>query len=579
MSQYDELGTGGIEVGGSGETPVIYNIYGSDGIEVGGDSLVLTNYNINGSGGIEGAGTAYITRDIPVFGTGGATVSGIAYAVRVVSILGTGGSVSGGQSSSNIIFNPKTSGGLKASGNSIDKILVASSLSIPLLFDLGDLPVYAYRVLGDCSKLDCTNIPFKDASNNCGNQVINYILARNIGDVCTQLSSYDFVFKVKAVYKYSRAIIGIDHLQNIKSGIEDPVCPNFEDVTEDFCSQAQCFDFCLADNMLFLAKCIFTAGIYHPNNSYGSLQLTGGYTIVKSSNYNFFGSGNLNLNVQAGASGNGLIPLSIFVGSGALNLSGNANIGNSYLGEFTETISGDLILDAISLNLDGPDGLQLVGQTQNQVANICGCPTLLNYVEFESNLFTKASLLSDFLYRNNYTVEKTTRLYFNQNTKTFYNCLKYDGIGTSSTDYETWSIVLELSCTGQISLSGDYLWNFSIFASRKLYSNNILKNNLETRFYVYIPTSLLYNNSSSFLEFDFQIDVKALIVYNQYKEIIFNLEPRILKDNTKLFSSGDWINDPYLNVFVYTIKTNLSEIFRPNKNLGKINILPLVNFP
>jgi hypothetical protein len=89
----------------------------------------------------------------------------------------------------------------------------------------------------------------------------------------------------------------------------------------------------------------------------------------------------------------------------------------------------------------------------------------------------------------------------------------------------------------------------------------------------------LYNNSSSFLEFDFQIDVKALIVYNQYKEIIFNLEPRILKDNTKLFSSGDWINDPYLNVFVYTIKTNLSEIFRPNKNLEKINILPLVNFP
>ena len=598
MADFNITGSGGVEAEGASETLAIYefessggvlaagnslvvkdiNIEGLDGILVDGSGSVVKNIVFSGSGGVLGNGSSLVQTNYNFSGSGGVLAAGNTSAVKNIIFSGSGGALADGSSSVQMIYNPLTSGGVLVSGNSIDKILIISTASIPILFNLGDLPVYAYRVLGECSKLDCTNIPFQDASNNCGNQVINYILARDIADVCRQLSSYDFVFKIKAVYKYNRAIFGFDYLNDVRNNLVDPTCPNFEDVTEDFCIQADCFDFCADLNTMALVNGIFSADVYRPNNSYGNIRLTGGYTITNASGYTFSASGGINLTGNAATSGTNLIPVVAFSGGGSISLSGSADNNNSYLGEFTVTVGGGLDVDAFTVNINGQNGLQLQGQIVNSVANICGCLTLMNYVQFESNLLTKSSLLSDFIYRNNLTFDKTIRLYYNQATKAFYNSIKYEGIGLSSNDYEEWNIVPELACTNQLSLTGDYLWNFSIFVSRKLYSNNILKNNLETRFYVYIPSSLIYD-SISLLEFDFEVDIKNLVVYNKFKEIIFNLEPRILKDNTKIFSSGSWITDPYLNLFVYSVETNLPQIFRPNKNSEKINVLPLVEFP
>lgn len=618
MADFNITGSGGIEAEGASETLAIYgfessggtlaagsglsikniNIEGLDGILIDGNALVLKDIEFNGSGGVLGNGSSLIQANYSFDGSGGALAAGNTLAIKNIIFSGSGGTLAAGSglvirnivfsgsggvladgaSSIQMIYNPLTSGGVVVSGNSIDKMLVISTASIPILFNLGDLPVYAYRVLGECSKLDCTKIPFKDSSNNCGNQVINYILARDIADVCRQLSSYDFVFRIKAVYKYNRAIFGFDYLADIKNNLVDPACPHYEDVTEDFCIQADCFDFCADLNTMALVKGIFSADLYRPNNSYGSIRLTGGYAITSASSYTFFASGGMDLTGNATTSGTNLIPIMAFTSNGSIGLSGSADTNNSYLGEFKVTISGGLEVNAFTVNINGQNGLQLQGQIVNPVTNICGCLTLMNYVQFESNLLTKSSLLSDFIYRNNLTFDKTIKLYYNQATKTFYNSIKYEGIGLSSSEHEEWNIVPELACTNQVSLTGDYLWNFSIFVSRKLYSNNILKNNLETRFYVYIPSSLAYD-SIALLEFDLQVDTKNLIVYNNFKEIILNLEPRILKDNTKIFSSGAWITDPYLNLFVYSIETSLPQIFRPNKNSEKINVLPLVEFP
>jgi hypothetical protein len=156
--------------------------------------------------------------------------------------------------------------------------------------------------------------------------------------------------------------------------------------------------------------------------------------------------------------------------------------------------------------------------------------------------------------------------------------LKFDGIGSVSSETENWNIVLELACTTQLTLSGESLWKLSFFIQRKTYKNKVQLNNLETRFYVFIPSKLIYNNSS-LLEFDFQIDIKNLVVYRRFKDIIFDLQPRIVKDNIKLFSSGDWLADSFLDIYIFSINTPYAQIFKPNRNSRKINVFSLLESP
>ena len=573
------LGSGGVEASGYSSNRINYNYSGIGGIEIGGDSTDQTNYNHPSIGGVETDGNVSAVKVIPISGIGGVEVDGNVSAVRFIIFSGSGGVVGNGNSNSYIVFNPSSSGGLVASGNSTDIVLVNSSLSIPILFDLGTLPVYAYRVVSICSKLDCTQIPLQEVDNSCDNQVISYILARNLGDVCVQLASYSFIFRVQAVYKYSRAIFGKDYLQDLKNNLVVADCPDFTDVTDDFCTEAQCFDFCVPRNNLFIAKGSFTASYYHPNESTVNLVVGGGYSIRSTlSNYSYSGTGTLTLNGIANASGINLMPLHIFTGSGNITLSGTSDVNNYYLGEYTVVASVFFTVSDFSVNTIDNSGLKLIGDELNNTSNICGCKRLLNYVNFESNLLTKTSTLSNFLYRNSISPNKITKLYFNQLTKTFFNSLKFDGIGSVSSETESWNVVLELACTTQVNLAGESLWKLSFFIQRKTYTNKVQVNNLETIFYVFIPSKLIYN-SSSLLQFDFQIDIKNLVVYRRFKDIIFDLQPRIVKDNIKLFSSGDWLADSFLEIYVFSINTAYAQIFRPNRNSRKINILSLLESP
>jgi hypothetical protein len=579
IKEYGFNANGGVLISGDLNITADYFFNGNGQVLISGNPNVETEYFFNGNGGIDLSGNSKDSQVRTIYGSGGVDVSGKAQAVRLVVFKGSGGVTSTGKVKANVIFNPTPSGGVIVGGNSKDRILYNSKLSYPISFDLGDLPIYAYRVTGYCEPLNCDTNPFSDPQSNCGHQIVNYVLARSITDLCAQLQNYDYIFRVKAVYRYDKAILGIDNLNDIQSGLVDPNCPKFEDVTDEFCLQAECFDFCLLQNAIFLIKANFTAAVYVPNVSNGKLKLSGGHRIKSASAYSYNASGNYEFNGNAVASGNNLIPNILFSGSGKQNLTGNAGVKFPYLGVFSVTASADISVEIIGIDSTGGEGLELEGDTLNPVANICGCKTLLNYVDFQTNLLTKTSVFSNFAYRNNLTINKNLRLYYNQKSKTFYNSVKFDGYSTSSNNTESWNLIVELACTNQFSRFGDSLWNFSIFLSKKNYdANHVLQNNLETRFYVYIPSVILYTNTN-FLEFDLQVDMKNLVVYDKFKQIIYDLQPKLTKDNIKLFSSGDWVNNPYLNIFTYTLTNDLDPIFRPNKNVKKINILSLTQTP
>ena len=579
IKEYVFNANGEVLVSGSSSTLTDYFLNGNGQVLVSGNPSIETEYFLNGNGGVELGGDSIDSQVRTIYGSGGVDVSGNAKAVRLVVFKGSGGILGGGKVKANVIFNPIISGGVVVRGNSKDRILYNSKLSYPILYDLGDLPIYAYRVTGYCEPLNCDTNPFSDPQSNCGHQIVNYVLARSISDLCAQLQNYDYIFRVKAVYKYDKAILGIDNLNDIQSGLVDPNCPKFEDVTDDFCLQTECFDFCLLENAIFLIKANFTAAVYVPNVSNGKLKLSGGHRIKSASAYSYSASGSYEFNGNAVASGNNLIPNILFSGSGSQNLAGNAGVKFPYLGIFSVTASADIDVELIGIDSTGGEGFILEGDTLNPVANICGCKTLLNYVDFQTNLLTKTSVFSNFIYRNNLSVSKNLRLYYNQKSKTFFNSVKFDGYSTSSNNTESWNLVVELACTNQFSRFGDSLWNFSFFLSKKNYdTNNVLQNNLETRFFVYIPSVILYTNTN-LLEFDLQVDMKNLVVYNKFKQIIYELQPKLAKDNIKLFSSGDWIADPFLNIFAYSLANNFDPLFRPNKNVKKINILSLTQTP
>lgn len=572
--------SGGSIVSGTSSVTHITNPLTGGGVITSGDSEDQTTYFIQGSGGALGSGSSFSNKIVNVTGSGGSLGSGSAVAVRIVPVFASGGAIGSGAGSVFVIYNPSTTGGVVVSGDSTDRILVNSSFTLPILFDLGELPLYAYRLIGKCSPLDCTQIPINDPNNTtCNNRTIQYILARNLSEICTQLASYDFIFRVEVVLRYNRAIFGFDYLNDVRNDLVNPNCPNFDDVTDDFCKEAQCFDFCIENNTMFIAKANFQGDFYNPFEATGDIKLTGSYTVnTVFAYYATSGSGNQLVGGNAAASGVNLLPTLTYIGSGFIGAEPNSSINNSYLGEYTQTVSSNFDNESLTINLNGPNGLQLFGEEVNRVSNICGCNRLLNYIDLETNLFTKTSIFSNFLYRNKLSPYKTNRLYYNQATKTFYNSFKFDGLGSLAGETESWNTVFELACTNQVTLTNISLWNFSFFIQRKVYKNNVLTNNLETRFYVYIPSTFIYNNSS-LLQFDFQIDMKNLVVYRRFKDIIFDLQPKIVKDNIKIFSSGDWIADPFMEIYVFSLKTDYSQIFRPNRNSRKINILPLLDSP
>ena len=189
-------------------------------------------------------------------------------------------------------------------------------------------------------KVSCDYID--DGNGNLNNSEGSHVTVNTI-DI--QNNNWEFTDILFTAYSGSFQL-GVN-LNDIQNELVDPNCPKFVDVTDDFCLQTECFEFCLNADALFLAKGVFSADIYVPYKTNAQINLSGGHKITKASAYSFSAISNNTLIGNAAASGNNLLPNVAFTGSGSQKLLVTSNTYCSYLGEFPTYGYGDLTVELI----------------------------------------------------------------------------------------------------------------------------------------------------------------------------------------------------------------------------------------
>ena len=111
---------------------------------------------------------------------------------------------------------------------------------------------------------------------------------------------------------------------------------------------------------------------------------------------------------------------------------------------------------------------------------------------------------------------------------------------------------------------------FSCSITRKIYDSK-KTTNLESKISIFIPYNLICSKIDA-IEFYNRVNLNELTIYNKYKDKIVNININVFKDNIKLFSSGNWLNDPYFNIFVYSTPLILESYYRPEIALKQENI-------
>lgn len=433
-----------------------------------------------------------------------------------------------------------------------------------ITYDLGDMPIYCYRISGR-GKIPYMFKPPIGNNEIVYSQIYN-VFARSITELPKYLKENNFTGWVFKVFKYEKAVYNQDYLNDVANGVVDPNNYGFIDVTKQFCKLPDASDFCQPFYEV-VAKVTFAASYTKYFESSGSFKLKGHSVVTKSSYYQYKVKKRKIKNHQifngsATVVGTNLLPSFSQNSVGTLKISGSAKNQNNYLGLIQVFALGNLeIINENNYNYNPKDHIFDPIGTNNILAAACGCPSNTNLIYFNNTIFKKNSLLDKFLYRNNLIANDTIKLFYDNKNKYYSNTIKYDGLSLLENNKESWNIISTLNCTNQLDFNKNPLWSFSCSIVRKFYNNN-KSNALESKLSILLPANKICSSVDA-MEFYYRINLKEMVVYNKFKDKITNIKISVFKDNIKLFSSGDWLTNPFFNIFVYSKIVNQQQYFRP----------------
>jgi hypothetical protein len=178
--------------------------------------------------------------------------------------------------------------------------------------------------------------------------------------------------------------------------------------------------------------------------------------------------------------------------------------------------------------------------------------------------------LDKFLYRNNLSGSDIITLYYDNNNQHYFNTIKFNGLSLLEGNKESWNVTTTLNCTNQLDLNKNKLWLFSCSVIRNIY-NSTKTTSLESKLAIFLPYNMICSKIDA-IEFYNRVNLSELVVYNKYKDKIINVNINVFKDKIKLFTSGNWLTDPYFNIFVYSNPAILESYFRPEVSLNQEDI-------
>lgn len=273
---YISVSQGGLQAGASSQFEFTFNfIVSSIGLQASGESFVQIVWIPDGGislsgeffdfigftplGGVDVSGSSFTTSAVnePVNGlsSGGCLLGGENnYTFKRVKFVDAEGEVIIESGTEYYINDVKFSGkgGVSLTSNSITslyfiknfdsiwKINARITRSLSAVWNLGQLVVYWYRVVGKPNNDPC--LPQED----CCQTVVLNVHARSLSELCEKLSERRIKFPIKTIQRFNRPAETAIVLQGEENGINYN-CNNLTSV--DFCNIPQCSDYCVEQDI------------------------------------------------------------------------------------------------------------------------------------------------------------------------------------------------------------------------------------------------------------------------------------------------------------------------------------------
>lgn len=224
--------------------------------------------------------------------------------------------------------------------------------------------------------------------------------------------------------------------------------------------------------------------------------------------------------------------------SGFVTTGGSAGTNFITLGDINTNIGVDMSLEILQvIYSEDVDSQDMVGPA-TLVAK-CLCPNMPLEIQFSHNLI-RNNVFTQFLLRNGLSAPSTMNMKYNSINDSWQANLFYTGVAPDSNTREVWTLVFELQCTdllGSVEL-GENVWRASIQIVRR---NMTTFQDFDTRIFVAILPEAAC--SSSELQFVVTYNTQSDIATVAPDSIIYQ---SIIYDNIGLFKTPFWIRNPNL---------------------------------
>lgn len=209
-----------------------------------------------------------------------------------------------------------------------------------------------------------------------------------------------------------------------------------------------------------------------------------------------------------------------------------------------------------------------VGETAVPVDTILtscgrGCIDLPLTIDMNHNL-NQDNKLSQFLFRNNFSMSSVIPLNYNKPNDAWQANLHFNGV-SSVGDKESWNIVFELQCSSFVSgvELGQSMLRFGVSIIQK---NLITGEDYDTRVMsIFDPLSVCQRDSELIFRLTIDSKLKSTIVLPES-----TVQDTIVHDNIGLFKTGFWFENPEILFNVSEVGTELPARF--------IDVTPFVNY-
>lgn len=488
--------------------------------------------------------------------SGGVSISGTPFVTAVKKYFPTGLVITTGGSATAFIAWSKLF--------TFDIVTDVTS-TISFSWNVGQQPLYFYRVvwcckytnpegnsvanppsslnneLGGCSQTGISN-PDPTCSNLPQKQfMLQNVLARDVPDLCKQLSIQNYNWQICQVQRWSRPVDTLVDDPN-------PDCNVLEDISLD--GYTECILFNVQTNALIQTEIeVFLTSIFL-NYTGDGIILTGG-------------------SADAGITAGGVTPtISLFsfasVG-GNTHFGGSAIAASNWNNSLLTKIIAQTFMTLEEAFFGATEAPTLAAPVGTIFTNCSACTALPTNLFIHQN-FNNPSVLQSFLKRNGFSFDSPLSFLYSKKLNSWLAHQHFTGLGEDNINNEYWRFAFEFSCVDEIAAepTDSYVIKFAISITRK---NLATQYDSDTKIIVVFPSYQLCGIIKNYRDdLMFSLNVLTGLV-----SVVPAITPQsvLFADGIGIFKSSYWLTNPNLKIRIST-----SDIIRSSNTQDLSYILP-----